>query len=160
VGQTATKKSIISLSQTLASMLLRKGILSQDQVDVALKEQHLKGTTFEECLINLGFISEAALTEALSLTMGYDKITLKQILLDPSLRSVIPREVAEQFCLVPLSLDEGVLRVAIADIYNLPALDYLNHKIPSVQKVIPLIAVESDIHDAIDGYYGYELSIP
>ncbi len=154
------QKTTLPLSQILASTLLDKGILSQDQVEVAHKEQHLQGTSFEECLINLGFISEAALAEALSFTTGYDKISLKKILFDPSLRRVIPREIAEQFCLVPLSMDEGTLRIAIADIYNLSALDYLRHKVSSVREVIPLIASESDILEAIDSYYGYELSIP
>jgi type II secretory ATPase GspE/PulE/Tfp pilus assembly ATPase PilB-like protein len=160
VAQASIQKSMTPHSQNLASSLLEKGILSPDQIDVALKEQCLQGTSFEECLINLGFISEAALGEALSLTSGYDKINLKHILLDSSLKNIIPREVAERFCLVPLSLNEGILRVAIADIYNLPALDYLRHNISAVHEVTPLIALESDIHDAIDGYYGYDLSIP
>jgi type II secretory ATPase GspE/PulE/Tfp pilus assembly ATPase PilB-like protein len=149
-----------SLSQALASTFLDKGLLSSDQIDVALKEQHLQKISFEECLLNLGFISEAALAEALSSTSGYEKINLKQILFDASLKTLIPRKVAEQFCLLPLSLEKGVLRIAVADIYNLPAFDYLRHQILSVHEVIPLISLESDILEAIDGYYGYDLSIP
>lgn len=149
----------ISLSQQLGAMLLNKGILSNDQLEVALKEQQLQGISFEECLLNLGLLSEAALAEALASTSGYDKINLKQILLDSALKNVIPRTVAEQFCLIPLSLEEGILRVAMADIYNLNALDYLHHHVPSVQEVIPLIALESDILEVIDCFYGYDLSI-
>ncbi len=153
-------KLIEPLSQTLTSILLDKGILSSDQMDVALKEQRLHGNSFEECLINLGFISEIALAEALSLASGCDKVNLKQTLLDPCLKELIPRDVAKQFCFIPLSMEEGVLRVAVADIYNLPAFDYLQHKVLHVRDVIPTIALESDILDAIDRYYGYDLSIP
>lgn len=160
MAQASVQKAITPFSQTLTSTLLEKGILSSDQADVAYKEQRLQGITFEECLVNLGFISDAALAEVLSVTTGYDKISLNNMLFDPSLKRVIPREVAEQFCLIPLSLDEGILRIAIADIYNLSALDHLRHKVPSVREVIPLIASESEIHDAIDAYYGYDLSIP
>ncbi len=155
-----TRETIIPISQTLASALLDRGILSADQVEVALKEHGIQGTSFEECLINLGFISESALAEALSSTSGYEKVNLKQTLLDPFLKTVISRAVAEQFCLVPLSMEKGILRVAIADIYNLPALDHLRHKVHSVREVIPSIAIESDILEAIDSYYGYDLSIP
>lgn len=150
---------ITSLSQQLDSILLNKGILSIDQLDVAHKEQRLQGISFEECLLNLGLLSEAALAEVLSSTSGYEKINLKAILLDPSLKAIISRDVAERFCLIPLSMDQGILRVAMADVYNLNALDYLRHHIPQLQEIIPLIALESDILEAIDGLYGYDLSL-
>jgi len=145
--------------QQLDVMLLNKGILSRDQLDVAFKEQQIQGNSFEECLLNLGLLSERALAEALSSTSGYEKINLKQTLLDPSLKAFVSREMAERFCLVPLSLDNGILKIAIADVYNLHALDDLRNQIPVVQDVIPFIALESDILEAIDGFYGYDLSI-
>ncbi|MBP6952266.1 MAG: type II/IV secretion system protein [Alphaproteobacteria bacterium] len=149
-----------SVSQTFITTLIEKGFLSFDQVDVVLKEQRVQKSSFEDCLVSLGFISEAALAEVLSLTSGYDKINLKQTLLDPALKDLISREIAERFCLIPLSIEEGTFRVAVADIYNLPALDYLRYHTPFVQKVIPVIAPESDILEAIDGFYGYNLLIP
>jgi len=154
-----SSQKIVSLSQTLVSTLLERGILSPDQVDVMLKEQRLQRVSFEECLINLGFVSEAVLAEVLSSTSGYEKVNLKQTLLDPTLKTIISREIAERFCFVPLSVEHGILRVAIADIYNLPALDYLRFSVPSVREVIPIIALETDILEAIDCYYGYDLSI-
>lgn len=150
---------IHSLSENLGLILLDKGILSIDQLDVAHKEQQLQGISFEECLLNLGLLSEAALAEVLSSATGYEKINLKSILLDPSLKTIIPRAVAEKFCLIPLSMEKGILRVAMADVYNLNALDYLRHHIPQFQKIISLIALECDILEAIDGLYGYDLSI-
>lgn len=148
-----------SMHQTLDSVLLEKSILSADQLDIARKESLLQKLPFEDCLITLGFMSETALSEALSWASGYDKVDLSHTLLDPSLKNVLPREVAERFCCVPLSLEGGVLRIAIADVYNLPALDYLRQTIPGVNDVHPVIAPESVILEVIDGYYGYDLSI-
>lgn len=153
-------QSIIPISQQLETFLISNGMLSSDQLDVALKEQQLQSTSFEECLLNLGLISENALAEALSSTSGCEKINLKQVLLDPSLKTLISRDVAEQFCLIPLSLEEGVLRIAIADIFNLQALDYLRQQLPLVKSLVPLIAPESDILETIDYFYGYDFSIP
>ena len=70
-------QNIVPLSQLLASTLLEKGILSLDQLDVAFKERQLQGISIEECLINLGFISETVLAEALSSVSGYHKMNLK-----------------------------------------------------------------------------------
>jgi len=150
---------LISLSTQLAALLLNKGILSMDQLDVVLKEQRIQAISFEECLLNLGLISEGALAEAISSTSGHDKISLKHMLLDSSLKAFIPREIAEQFCLIPLSMEDGIFRVAMADVYNLSALDYLHQQVPSIQEIIPLIALESEVIEAIDYFYGYDLSI-
>jgi len=158
VAQEATQK-ISAISQILASTFLEKGILSLDQVDVVLKEQRLRSASFEECLLTLGFMSEAALGEALSLTSGCERVNLKQILFDPSLKDLVPRDIAERYSLIPLSLEEGVLRIAFADIYNVQALDFLRQTLPHVYHIIPLVALESDILEAIDQYYGYDLSI-
>lgn len=150
----------LSLSETIASTFLEKGILSLEQIEIAVKEQKIRKTSFEECLLSLGFISESALAEALSYISGYEKIDLKKnILIDSNLKSLIPREKAEQFCLLPLSLENTILKVALADVYNLPALDFLNHSLRNINKVILFVASESDILEAIDSYYGYDLSI-
>lgn len=154
-----TVQGMPAISQILASTFLEKGLLSLDQVDVVLKEQRLQETSFEECLLNLGFMSEAALAEALSSTSGCERVNLKQTLFDPSLKEMIPREVAERYSLMPLSLEEGILRVALADIYNVYALDFLRQTLPLVERVLPLVALESDVLEAIDLYYGYDLSI-
>jgi type II secretory ATPase GspE/PulE/Tfp pilus assembly ATPase PilB-like protein len=156
---TETIQPLISLAQELSEFLVSKGLLSVDQLEVALKEQGLRGISFEECLLNLGLISENALAEALASTSGYDKINLKQALLDPSLKNLVSKELAKQFCLIPLSLEDGILRVAMADIFNLNALDHLRHQLPSIQDIIPLIALESDIIETIDYFYGYDFSI-
>lgn len=148
-----------SVSQKLASTFLKQGLLSFDQIEVALKEHQLQGMSFEDCLLNLGFISPAALTEALSITSGYEKISLNQTLFDPSLKSVVPRKLAETFSLFPLSFDGKTLEIALSDVYNVEAFEALRHHISSLNHIVPRIAPEEDILDAIDKFYGYDLSL-
>jgi len=148
-----------SLPHLLGTTLVRQGLLSLDQLDIAMKEHALQETSFEECLLNLGFMSEGALAEVLSILSGYERVNLKHTLLDPTLKSLVPRGLAERYCFIPISLDKEILRVAIADAYNVTAFDVLRTTLPGVQEVIPLIALESDILEAIDQYYGYDLSI-
>ena len=148
-----------SLSHLVGSTLVEKGLLSLDQMDIAIKEQALQGMSFEECLLHLGFMSEGALAEVLSTISGYERINLKNTLLDPALKSFATRNLAEQHCFIPISLEEGILRIAIADAYNVRVFDVLRMTLPAVQEVVPLIASESDILEAIDKYYGYDLSI-
>jgi type II secretory ATPase GspE/PulE/Tfp pilus assembly ATPase PilB-like protein len=149
-----------NIAQALALSFVEKGLLSSDQIDVALREQRRKGISLEEALLTLGFITENALTEALATVSGHERIHLHQTLLDPSLKTLISQDLAERYSLLPLSLEDGILRVALADIYNLEALDFLRQHIPGIHTVIPLIASTTDIFELIDHYYGYDLSIP
>jgi hypothetical protein len=71
---------------------------SLDQVDVVMKEQFLQGTSFEDCLLSLGFMSESALAEALSSTSGQELILTNP--LDPSLKSLLLPWV-EEYVLIP-----------------------------------------------------------
>lgn len=148
-----------SLAKDLADSLVEKGLLSSDQVHVAVKEQHLKGLSFEECIVELGFISEAALAEALALQSGYEKVDLSKTLLDPSLKSIIPQEIAEKFSLLPLSLEGDRFRVAMADVYDLEALETIGKRVGAQTKVMPVIALESEILEAFETYYGYDHSV-
>lgn len=151
--------SASSFIQALMSLCLEKGILSSDQIDVALKEQQRQGISFEKTLLSLNFISESALVEALAQASGHDPITLSHALFDESLKTFISREIAERYTLLPLSFEKGDLRVALTDVYNLKALDFLYHHVPGVKRVIPLVASASDILEGIDRYYGYDFSI-
>lgn len=158
--QNRLNKRTDHFSQELAASFVEKGIITEDQMSVVLQEQALYGTPFEESLINLGFISESAFTEALSSLSGFEKIGLTNTLFDPSLKKIIPKRLAEKFNLIPLSMEKGCLKVAMSDIYNFSALDEIRQNIPEVKEVIPCIAQESEIRDAIDIFYGHDLSIP
>lgn len=141
------------------SVLLEKGLLSQDQLEIAEKEKQIKGLSLEEIVIHLGFMSESALAEAISLTTGVDKVELGKVLIDPGLQRLIPRPVAEKFSCLPLSFEAGVLKIATPDVHNLTALDAVKNSHSDIQTVVPLIASESELIEALDGYYGYDLSI-
>ena len=155
----ALKKNTV-FSQELATCFVERGIISAGQMSVVLQEQSLNGTPFEESLINLGFISESALTEALSNISGYESVDLKSTLFDPNLKQSISKTLAEKYTLIPLSLENGLLKIAIADVYNFTVFDELCYTIPGVNEVIPFIAPESEILQAIDVFYGHDLSIP
>lgn len=148
-----------SFIQALTAFCLEKGLLSLDQIEVAFKEQQRQGISFEKALLGLNFISEKALVEALAHTSGHDTVALAQALFDDSLKTLISREIAERFTLLPLSFESGDLKVALGDVYDLKALDFLHKHVPNVKKITPLVASSSDILDGIDRYYGYDLSI-
>ncbi len=145
----------------LGEELVTKGLITNDQVSIALKEQKKTGKPLGEALVSLGFVSEAVLRNALGEMLGRESIDLTNVVPDTEALQLIPKELSIRFNIIPVSLDEqeGTLSVAMTDIYNLIVLDRLRAIAGNRIEILPLLASESEISDAIDQFYGYELSV-
>ncbi len=149
----------------LGRILVERGILSEDQLRIALKEQQRTNQPLGKALKNLGFVTEATLRDALSENLGATGVDLAHIIIDPAAIKALPPEFAKRHMLFPLELDRPGRRfaVAMADPNNVVALDQLRaHLLATTHEpfeVVPLLAGESEIARAIDQYFGYELSI-
>ena len=146
----------------LGELLVLRGLISQDQLAIALTEQKRSGAKLGEMLIRLGFITEAAMREALSEKIGTRTVDLSRLVVDRAALAYVPREQAKRHSLFPLVWDEatGQLTLAMANPNNIVALDQIRLQAGNrLRHIVPVLASESDINRAIDQYYGYELSI-
>ena len=145
----------------LGQVLIAKGILSEDQLRIALLEQMKCNQPVGKLLVSLGFVSEATLRDALSESLGKQSIDLSSAIIDPSALTLVPRELAKRHHLLPLDYDAENLRltVAISDINDIVALDKIRGLASDNIEIDTLLAGETEIDRAIDLAYGYELSI-
>ncbi len=145
----------------LGQVLIAKGILSEDQLRIALLEQMKSNQPVGKLLVSLGFVTEATLRDALSESLGKQSIDLSNAIIDPSALALVPRELAKRHHLLPLDYDDEHQRltVAIADTNDIVALDRLRSLAKGAIEIDTLLAGETEIARAIDQAYGYELSI-
>ena len=145
----------------LGEALLEKGLVNQDQLRIALTEQKKQNIPLGKILIQLGFVSEALIRDALGETTGQESISLANVIADADAVRLIPKEVARRYKMVPLSFDrdQNILTVAMADTFNVVAIDQLNAALGGEIQVKTLLAAEPEIEAAIDNFYGFELSI-
>ncbi len=145
----------------LGQILISEGILSEDQLRIALLEQMKSNQPIGKLLISLGFVSEATLREALSENLGKQAIDLHHAAVDPQALALVPRELAKRHRLLPLDYDAAARRLtlAVADIADIVGFDRVRAQLPDEIELDTLLAGESEIDRAIDQYYGYELSI-
>ncbi|HRL78451.1 MAG TPA: ATPase, T2SS/T4P/T4SS family [Candidatus Accumulibacter phosphatis] len=148
-------------SRPLGQILISKGILSEDQLRIALLEQMKSNRPIGKLLVALGFVSEATLRDALSESLGKQSVDLSKAIIDPSALRLVPRELAKRHHLLPLDYDAAntCLTVAIADINDIVALDRIRGLAGDELEISTLLAGETEIDRAIDLCYGYELSI-
>ena len=145
----------------LGEALLEKGLVNQDQLRIALTEQKKQNIPLGKILIQLGFVSEAQIRDALGETTGQESISLANVIADPDAVRLIPKDVARRYKMVPLNFDrdQNILTVAMADTFNVVAIDQLNAALGGDIQVKTLLAAEPEIEAAIDNFYGFELSI-
>jgi general secretion pathway protein E/type IV pilus assembly protein PilB len=149
----------VARHQILGQDLLEHGVISEDQLRIALREQAASGEHLGRLLVALGFVSEGVLRDTLGTVLGKRSVSLSSALVDGSAVKIVPRDLAQRHRLIPLALDATRLTVAMADVHDIVALDVLRSLVPDDVTLEPVIAGEQEIARAIDQYYGHELSI-
>ncbi len=158
---TAAKTKSPSTSSDIGAKLLEKKVISEDQLEIALKEQARlnNSQTIGAILVELGFISEGALGEILNESTGVVKFDIKTSIIDARLVKKVPKEFAIHNKLIPISFSKDSITIGMADIFDIVAIDQLRRYFPPNFKIIPAYVPEVDILHAIDQYYDYEMSI-
>jgi type II secretory ATPase GspE/PulE/Tfp pilus assembly ATPase PilB-like protein len=145
----------------LGQILIDQGVLTEDQLRIALLEQTKQHIPVGRLLVQLGFVSEATLRDALSEKLGLQAVDLARIIVDPTALKMVPRELARRYRVFPVALDrlQKKFIVAIADTNNIVALDQLRAHLKGDFEIELRLAGDSEIESAIEHYYGHEFSI-
>ncbi|GIX35322.1 MAG: type II secretion system protein E [Lysobacteraceae bacterium] len=145
----------------LGDVLLHKGLITSDQLKIALFEQNRLKKPLGEVLVTLGFLTEHTLREALSENLGFESISLADIFVDREALLLVPKEFARRHVLFPVSLDRDTrkLTLAISDTNNIIAMDQTRALLGDRAEPVWRLAASGEILRAIEQYYGHELSI-
>ncbi len=145
----------------IGELLVGKGVVSEDQVRIALTEQKKSREHLGKILVHLGFATEAVIRDVLGGAIGYDSVDLSRVVVDSDVVQSIPKEVARRHHMLAITFDQEkhLLTLAMADPFNVIALDQARALLGGDVDVLPLLAGETEIDKYIDQFYGYEMSI-
>ena len=145
----------------LCEILVNKGIITPDQLEIALVEQNNSREQPARTLVRLGFVTEAIIHDVIGGAFGQQRVNLQSIVADSEAIAMIPEETARCLRVVPVSYDalRKALKVALADTFDIVALDRISAHLGGAAEVVPVLAAEADIENSIDRFYGYELSV-
>lgn len=139
----------------IGDRLVAMGVITKEQLNVALQEKKISGKMLGEILVNLGFITEDTLTSFLSESTGFEVFNPKLTVIDGNALSLISKELAIKHQILPVSLEGSYAHVAMADPYDIVAMDVLRRFLPKGMTIRPMVATPSVVSDAIDAAYGY-----
>jgi len=150
-----------SQTQDLGNILIDKGIITPDQLEIAALEQKRSREQPGRILVRLGFVTEDIIHDVISGVFGQQRVDLQAIIADSDALTMIPEDMARRLQVAPVSYDASsrTLKVALADIFDIVALDQINAHLGGAVEVVPALAAQADIEKCIDRFYGYELSV-
>ena len=145
----------------LGELMVQQGLISQDQLRIALMEQEQNNIPLGRQLVRLGFVTEAMVRDLVAHTIGQESVDLTSVIADADALKMVPEEFARRYHLLPLAYEEPskILVVAMADMFNVVALDQLRAMLGGQVQVKPVLAAEAQLEEHIDQFYGYELSV-
>ena len=139
------------VSRRLGDLLVREGLIDNEQLTRALQEQKGSNDKLGSILVKLSFVTEENLIAFLSRQYGIQSITLSQLDIDPDVLKLVPEQIARKYEVLPVKLQGNTLTLAMGDPTNVFALDDVGFM--TNLQVIPAVASQAAIRQAIDRSY-------
>ena len=144
----------------MGDRLLELGAITRDQLDVALREKSRSPEKMVgSILVEFGFITDDMLTRLLAESTGFESFNIRDALIDPEAVKLVPRNVAMQHRMLAISITDEKAIVAMADPFDVMAMDQLRRYLPRGVQIEPRVCMEDDLVNAIDRNFGYEMSV-
>ncbi|HEU0009980.1 MAG TPA: ATPase, T2SS/T4P/T4SS family [Verrucomicrobiae bacterium] len=140
-----------SQSLSLGARLVAAGLLTQAQLDLALREQKRKAAPFNHVLLQLGLVEPEKLAEFLANEAGAKTVNLNRVAVDQAAVRLLPLAVARRYRALALSRIDKTLTVALADPFDVVAIDALEQVTGLSIDVV--IAPERDILNCLELYH-------
>ena len=138
------------MQEKLIKLLTDEGLVSRDVIKQAAQTAKQSNTPLLATLTSNGTIDEELLTHAIAQVSGVPYVNLTSSIIDQSILSLLPSDIAERFMAVPLAEVQNRLAVAMIDANNVQAVDYLANRIQRPLKVF--MASEAGVRHVLDQY--------
>ena len=112
-----------AFGERIADALVEDGLLTAQQVTELLEQQKKEGTRFIKLVTEKAYVSEQDLTVSMGRVLNVPPINLARISIPAEIADLLPREIAQNHKVLPVSRLENKLFLAMADPLNVLAVD-------------------------------------
>lgn len=138
-------------SLRLQKVLLQRNLATEEQIEHALASDPPAGADFGDVLVSMRILDEHALISARAELYGMDVADLRQTSPEQQALDLIPDSMAREHFLIPMTLDDVGLHVAMADQPSLELMALLSDTTGTA--IRPMLAPLSEIRRAIENNY-------
>ena len=136
----------------IADVLIEDGLLLPNQLEEATAIQKQKGGRLLKILTDKQFVTDQDMAFSMGRCLNVSPVNLARIRIPEEIMGMIPREMAKANKLVPVARLNGKLFIAMVDPTNVLAVDDVKRRVQL--DVVPMIATEKSVADALSGVHG------
>ncbi|MFH2066203.1 MAG: ATPase, T2SS/T4P/T4SS family [Pseudomonadota bacterium] len=136
----------------LGTMLFEAGLLTEDQLAKAVKDQQKYKLKLGQTLVREGIVSGSQIADIVSKQLKIDKYQPDKYPIDVGLAKIIPVEIVQKHQVVPLSKDRFLLTVAMTDPMDIDTLDKI--EVLTNTEVEVVICTEKELNHIVSSMYG------
>ncbi len=133
-------------------ILVKRGILGPDQLQEARGLQQQTGAKLPDVLVKLGYATQDDIMQAVAEHAGMQSVNLSDLQIPQAIIEMVPESVARENVVIPLSHDNGVLKIVVhdpSDYETIQKLQFILNK-----DIQPVLAAKEQIVEAINKHYG------
>ena len=135
----------------LGELLIGAGMLTDAELEAVLVEQAKTKKRLGQIIVERKILTEDEMMDTLSVQLSIDRFDIGKAFIDPEIARCIPKEVAKKYNMIPFSIKEGKLYVAMSDPLNIFAIDDITFI--TKKSIRPFIAGHDAIEKAIELYF-------
>ncbi|MCI0492144.1 MAG: Flp pilus assembly complex ATPase component TadA [Planctomycetes bacterium] len=132
--------------------LVGRGIIGPEQLAEAQAIAKNNGGKVHEILVKQGYATSEQVMQALADMHGYEFVDLRDVPIPPSVVELVPESVARENAVIPLSEEDGALKVLVSDPFDYETFEKLQFILN--RKVDIALATRESILEAINRNYG------
>lgn len=138
-------------AKLLGELLIERRVITKKDLDKALELQREKGGMVGEILVDLKLAKEEDIAQALTAQYGFPYLPLINYEIEPEIMEIVPRNVCEQYCLIPIDKIESNLTLAMSNPLNKEAIEDVEEVTKCTVQIF--VTTTSDIRNALSKYY-------
>lgn len=145
-----TRKSL-----RIGDILVNKGLITNEQLEIALAEQKNKHIKIGEAIISLGFVTQATINDILCEQLDIEYVDLRKEDIDEHAIHLVSEQVVRKYLALPFGIDHkqaNILKVAMENPMDIMAIDDIS--IITGLTVLPYLSNAAQISGVIDKFYG------
>ncbi|MCP4571193.1 MAG: Flp pilus assembly complex ATPase component [bacterium] len=143
---------VATKTKKLGQILVDAKKITDEQLELALREQRQTGEKLGAIFQRLGICTEKDIARVLAGQAGVSYVSLADEWIEREAVDAVPAELAEKHRLIPISLKENTLVVAMSNPLDLDTIDALGRLTGRYVEVVH--ATETDVQEALLKYHG------
>ena len=142
----------ITTTAKLADLLEKIGLFTPPQIEEILARQQQSGMPVADVVVGQGYAREDAFLEKLAGIMGIPFIRVGEVPIEQDILARLPTKAVFQYNVIPIGMENGVLRVAVHDPFRQGLVDAL--RLASGFRIRFALSTAADLAKASKKFYG------